>query len=246
MRPKLALLHCRAQLLQNVRAPGIIVPALIFPAMFFVFFGMSAATDTFSANLVLASYATYAFLGVVFNQFTGGVVEGRTGTWDEYLRTLPVSYSHRMLGWALSGIVIGLLAFALVVVLALILTDVDAGLSDWLFLSLAVLYGSVTMACFASAVGYWFSPKVAAPVASLIYFGLTYAGAIWTAPESLPGWLQEVSPIIPTRMWAELAWSSIQSAPWQTTHWLGLAGYTVLFGSFAVWGYRRDGHWRRS
>lgn len=244
MSPKLAWLHCKAQLLQGVREPSFVVPLVVFPSLFFLFFGLPVATDRDEANQVLGSYATYAFLAVVFNQFTAGTAQGRLQSWEDYLRTLPVSYSHRMAGWFASGMIIGVLAFLLVVACAVALTPVAAGPGQWMFLSLAVLYGSVPMVFLAAAFGLWLMPKAAMTIATLVYFMLTYAGGIWTSPDELPAWLQSISPFLPTRLWGELAWSSIEAEAWHLANWLGLAGYAVLFGALAVWGYRREIHSR--
>lgn len=240
MNPRLAWLHCRSQLLQGVREPSFVIPILCFPTLFFLFFGVPSASDTDAANRVLASYATYAFLAAVFNQFTSGIAQGRLQSWEDYLRTLPASYSHRMVGWFASGMIVGILAFILLVVCAAIVTPADAGPSQWVFLGIAVLYGSIPMALLAAAFGLWLLPKAAMTIATLVYFSLTYAGGIWTSPDELPGWVQQVSPYLPTRLWGELAWASIEAQPWQFPHWLGLAMYTLLFGLAAVWGYRRE------
>lgn len=244
MNPRLALIHFHSQLRQNVREPGNVVPALLYPTVFFLFFGLPVATGEYSANLTLASYATYAFMGSAFSQFTGGIVHGRGVSWDMYLRTLPASYSHRIVGWTLAGLIVGLLAFAAVALTAVLTTDVDAEPAQWFFLSFAVLYGSVPMGFVAAAFGYWLMPRAAVPLATLFYFSLTYLGGIWTSPDSLPGWAQRISPFLPTRMWAELAWASIEARPWPFLAWSGLAVYTLIFGFLAVWGYRRDTHRR--
>lgn len=240
MKQRLARHHFVAEMRQNIREPSTVVPVLLYPPLFYLFFGLPTVTGEYSANLALASYAIYAFMGSAFTQFTGGVVRGRSASWNMYLRTLPASYSHRLVGWTLAGLVVGLLSFAAVAITAVLTTDVDAGPFQWLFLSFAVLFGSVPMGFAASAFGYWLMPRAAVPLATLVYFSLTYMGGIWTSPDSLPGWLQEVSPYLPTRMWAELAWASIESRAWPLFDLVGLTLYTLIAGFLAVWGYRRD------
>lgn len=240
MNLRLILLHCRMQVLQHVRAPSYIVPALLFPAMFFLYFGVSEVQNGLEANIAFASYSIYAFMGVAFYLFAGGVAEGRRGAWDSYLRTLPASYSYTMSGWALSGLVFGLLAVLLVTIVAVLTTEVGAPPLYWLSLAVALVSGSVPMALMAAAIGYWVTPKAALQIATLVYFTLAYAAGIWTSPESLPTWLQAVSPFLPSRLWGEIAWASVQGQAWQTVHWLGLAAYATLFGMLAVYGYRRE------
>jgi ABC-2 type transport system permease protein len=236
----LIMLHARTDLVQHLREPGYLIQVLVFPTMFYLFFGLPEATYSTTSNMTMASYAVYTFMSVAFIQFAGGIAQGRLQAWDEFVRTLPASYSHRMVGWSLSGLLIGVVALGFVTLAAVLTTDVRLGLVQWVFLAVAVLYGSLTMALIASACGYWLSPVVALPVGTLTYFALTYAGGIWTAPDELPAWLQHVSPFLPSRIWAELAWASVRREAWQAQHWLGLAGYAILGGSLAYWGYRRE------
>src|SRR5688572_3434600 len=126
------------------------VPALIYPTMFFLYFGVPEVRNDIQANLVFASYAAYAFMGVAFNQFTGGVAEGRRQSWVTYLRTLPAHYGHRMAGWALSGLVFGLLSLLSLTVVAVLTVDVGAPALHWLLLAVALVFGSVTVALIAT------------------------------------------------------------------------------------------------
>lgn len=240
MNARLALRHCQMELLHQLREPGYLIQALVFPSMFFLFFGVSSAGDNHAANLVLGSYATYAFLGVIFNQFTGSISASRQQHWDEYLRTLPASYSHRLAGWTLAGMVVGIVSLSFVTLTALMTIEVSFGPEHWLFLGFALLFGSIAVMTIAMAFGYWLPPGVAMPIASLVYLSLTYAGGIWTSPNELPGWVQVISPFLPTRQWAELAWASVQSRPWPLSYVLGLLAYLGIGGIMTTWGYRRQ------
>jgi ABC-2 type transport system permease protein len=133
-----------------------------------------------------------------------------------------------------------LLALLPVIVVAVVTIDVGAPPLHWLSLGVALVCGSVPMALLAAAMSYWAAPKAALQIATLVFFTLTYAGGIWTSPESLPAWLQTISPLLPSRLWGEIAWASVQGQVWQTAHWLGLVAYTMLFGALAVCGHRRE------
>lgn len=244
MNLRLVSLHSKAQVKQHLRAPAYMVSALLSPPLFFLFFGVPEVRNGIEANLTFASYATYVFTGIAFYQFTGGVAEGKQKPWDSYLRVLPANYNYRLAGWVLSGLVFGVLGLALLTTVALLTIDIGAPVLRWIVLGFALLCGSVPMALIAATIGYWASPKSAFPIAAMIYYSLTYAGGIWTSPESLPGWLQEVSPFLPSRLWGELAWASVQGSAWQTVDWGGLVVYTLVFGILAVRGYRRMSNYR--
>ena len=69
---------------------------------------------------------------------------------------------------------------------------------------------------------------------------LAYLGGLWAAPNNLPGWTENISPYLPTRLWGELTWPAVLGETASLTPLLGLAAYAVLFAALAVWGYRRD------
>jgi ABC-2 type transport system permease protein len=90
------------------------------------------------------------------------------------------------------------------------------------------------------AMGYWSSPRAATPLATLAWLLLAYLGGLWATPAELPGWAEEISPYLPTRLWGEVTWAAVQGQATSLGDWLGLLAYAVGFGVLAMWGYRRD------
>jgi ABC-2 type transport system permease protein len=58
-------------------------------------------------------------------------------------------------------------------------------------------------------------------------------------PQYLPGFVQRISPYLPTRQFVDLLWSVIGSHS-AARAMIGLAAYAVVFAVFASLGYRRD------
>ena len=86
---RLALVHARIQVVELVRFPGFSIATLVFPALLFVLFGLPRADD--HPDVLLASYAAFAVLGVGFFQFgVSGAIE-RVTPWQAWLRTLPAT-----------------------------------------------------------------------------------------------------------------------------------------------------------
>lgn len=232
------LAHAKAQTLELLRFPTASVPTLAFPAMFFLFFGVPNAGGR--ANLLMASYAGFAVLGIAFFQFGVGIAAERASPWERFLRTLPVSPQARFGARILSALVFALASAGVVVACALLATSAGLGLSEWLRFAGALLAGSVPFALLGIAIGYWTRPKAALPLANLLYLSLSYAGGLWTTPSHLPRLVADLSPYLPTRQWGNVLWEAVGGAPWRAQHWLSLAGYALAFALLAVWGYRRD------
>lgn len=235
---RLALVHARVQVVELLRFPGFSVATLIFPAIFFVLFGLPRAGD--QANVMLASYAAFAVLGVGFFQFgVGGAIE-RTTPWNAWLRTLPAAAGVRIAARVLAACVFSFAAVALVVVVALATTDASLHAAAWLRLAAALVAGAVPFVVLGLVIAYWASPKSALPVANILYMLLAYAGGLWTGPSGLPHAMRAISPWTPTRQWGDVLWPAVTGAPWSASHWLVLAAYAAGFAALAAWGFRRD------
>jgi ABC-2 type transport system permease protein len=230
--------HVRAQTVELARYPAFAVPTLLFPALFFLLFGLPRAGGR--ASVLTASFAGYAVLSVAFFQFGVGIAGERTRPWELFLRALPVGVGTRLAARAISATVFATASVGVVIAVALATTDVDLGARSWARVGVALLAGSVPFTLLGIALGYWLPPKGALPVANILYLALSYAGGLWTGPTGLPALVTRISGVLPTRIWGDLLWPAALGGPWSLGPWARLTGYAAAFGVLAVWGYRRD------
>ena len=231
--------HFKDQMLQHLRAPGYLIPTLAMPAMFFFLFE-GGVESTVDATFVMASYTMWAILAVAFFQFGVGIASERSTPWESFLRTLPLPPLLRLAARLLAAMVFAVVAGAIVVVVAHLITPVNVAGERWIPLAAALLAGGFTMGFAGIAIGYWFRPKTAQPVATMAWLLLAYLGGLWAAPSQLPGWTENISPYMPTRLWGEVTWPAVLGETASLTDWFGLAAYAAIFAALAVWGYRRD------
>lgn len=235
---KVLTAHTRAITLELVRYPGYVVPTLLFPTMFFLFF--AAPRDDELATLLMVSFAGFAALGVAFFQFGVGIANDRVFPWERYLRTLPVSPYVRLLARVLSACLFAAASAGLVVAAALATTEASLGPDQAAELVLVLLAAIVSFGLLGIALGYLASPKGALPIANLLYLGLSYGGGLWMRPGDLPAFVRKLSPFLPTRQLADALTGVATHHPWQLRPWLALAGFTAAFAVLALTGYRRD------
>ncbi len=237
---RLLLAHWRAALVELIRLPGYLFPTLILPLMLFAFFGIPNASRVETANLLFASFATFAVFGVVFFQFGVGIAQYRESAWEDYLRTLPAGPLPRFGAQILTAMVFAGTSIGLIAIAAVAFADASFTLQAALRLPVAFLAGAIPFGFFGIALGYWVTPRAAIPMANLLYLPLSFVGGLWQPPDRLPRIVAEISQLTPTRHFAELTWAAALDQPWPPASWLWLIGYTGLFAMAALAGYRRD------
>jgi ABC-2 type transport system permease protein len=235
---RLTLLHARAMTLELLRYPAYLVPTLVFPAAFFLFFVAPRAQR--DATAMMATFAGFAAIGVAFFQFGVGIAAERASPWEAYLRTLPAGVGTRLGARVLSAALFASAASATLIVTALATTDAALSPARWGELALVLLGGTAPFALLGIALGYWAPQRGALPIANLLYLGLSYAGGLWIRPRELPDLVASASPYLPTRSLSDALAATATGHAFEPGTWARLAGFAALFGALAVWGYRRD------
>ena len=223
-------MHARAMTVELLRYPAYLVPTLLLPTVFFLFF--VSPGPRVAATARMATFAGFAVIGVAFFQFGVGIAIDRASPWEAYLRTLPVGPPVAARGAPRLGCDLRLRRRGA--------PRRHRGrrrpaprspAARWACLAVALLAGTVPFACLGIALGYWAPPKAALPIANLLYLVLAYAGGLWTRPSTPPARASRASPASsrreptptrssPRRSGCGIAWRS----------WLALAGFTALFG----------------
>ena len=221
-----------------VRYPAYVVPTLVFPSAFFLFFAVPGTEAGSTARM--ATFAGFAAIGVAFFQFGVGIAVERASPWEAYLRTLPVGVSVRLAARVISAAGFALVASGGLLVVAVVTTDASLAAPRWIALGLALVLGTVPFALLGIALGYWVPERAALPVANLLYLGLAYAGGLWISARTLPDAVRPISPFLPTRALADALVATTAGAPVAWRSWLVLVAFGALFAVLAVWGYRRD------
>lgn len=235
--PRLAAAHAWASTLELLRHPGYVVPTLVFPAMFFLFF--AAPAKGVDATVSMCSFAAFAVIGVGFFQFGIAAANDRISPWETYLRTLPVGPGTRFAARVAGAGVFAAASSAIVVLAAVATTPASLDAAGYSELALVLAAALVPFALLGIALGYWATPRGALPLANILYLSLSYLGGLWTGPGTLPHAVEHVSSYLPTRQYGEVLWNAV-AGTFEPARWLVLAAYGVVFAAAAVQGYRRD------
>ncbi len=234
------LAHAHAETVQLLRIPMYALSTLAFPFFGLLLFGHQLVRD--EPERLLAGFAAASVLAISFFQFGVGIAADRLYQWEAYLRTLPAGPATRLFGRVVSALCFSAVAVTIVCVTSVAAYDARPAAWRVAVLAVALLTGAVPFAFLGLAMGYWLPPRAALPVANLLFLPLAVGGFLWARPpDDLSRGADLASQALPTRSWAEVLdpiATGEGTVPW--LHAVALAGWTLVFGALALWGYRRD------
>jgi ABC-2 type transport system permease protein len=238
----------RAELTSMLRNPSSLVPTVLFPVMFWMFFGLPNARQTSSdgfniGTYILTSFAMYSVIQtVLFNLGIFIAVERSTG-WYRFQRTTPIRVYVMFAAKIVSVLLLALFALAVLLIVGAITGGVSLNLESWASLVARVLFGVLPFAALAVFIGYMSrNANAASPIINLIFFPMAFASGLFIPLRTLPEIVQKIAPFLPAYHSGELARVAAgvpsASSPW--THAIWILGFTAAFLALAVWAYRRD------
>ncbi|MGE5085075.1 MAG: ABC transporter permease [Bacillota bacterium] len=237
---RLLKIHSYSQMLEHLRQPMYVLTTLVFPAMFFWFFGVPNATTSEASLLLLGSFSCFAILGVVLFQFAIGIAQEKNTPWSHYLSILPLPSSLRLIPRVLNSLLVATVSVLAVAGVALLCTPLVFSEIPWGRFLGALLCGALPFSLLGAALGYAVNSKSIVPLANLVYLPLSFAGGLWMPPNALPPTIQEISKYLPTRYFGEFTWAALLNRPLQSEHIWGLSSYTVIFLAMAIVYFRKN------
>ena len=236
----------RAEVLQRMRVPGFVITTLIFPTMFFAFFGLPYTSRTGGGvdigAYMMASFGAYAVMSVALIAFGVSISAERGLGWNKLLRAAPMGPLPYFIAKVLMALVLGFGALALLFVFAVVVGHLREPMSFLAALAGLLVIGMIPFVLLGLAIGYLASPSVAAPVANLISLPLSFASGLFVPVRMLPASVQAVAPFLPSYHVAELGWTLLGAGDGggYAAHLAWIAAYSAGFLVLAVVAYRRD------
>lgn len=224
-----ALLIFKMKLFELLRQPSYVVGTMVFPSLFFLFFAQPNAKTPQAANLLMGSFAAYAFLGIIFFQFGVDLANEKSRPWFRYQKSLPISEGSIFFGRILAALVFAFLTELLLIIVINISTEVDISFLSYLKLSLYLCAASLPFAFLAISIGKLCTAKSALPISNMIYLSLSFLGGLWIPPNALPESIQRISEWMPTRYFVETAWHFSVGFDFQWKSLIGLLAWGILF-----------------
>lgn len=243
---RIHLLEIKYEFLKALRIPQYSLPTLLFPVVFYIFFGVMfgqrMAGGTSMATYMIATYGTFGVIGAALFGFGVGVAVERGQGWLEVKRTTPAPVSayfvaKMAMAMLFSAIVVGLL-FATGILMA----DVRMPLGNALALFAILVTGSIAFCAFGLALGFLAGPNSAVPIVNLLYLPMAFLSGLWMPINFLPRGVQDLALWMPPYHLSQLALKTVGASRGEAVslHVGALIVITLLFSTIAYIGYRRD------
>jgi len=198
-------LETRSEFLKTIRVPAFAIPSLIFPLIFYVFFGLlfNQGGNQYPAYL-MATYGVFGVIGPALFSFGVGVAIEKDQGWLALKQASPMPISAYFLARTLTAMAFALFIILSLFILAAVWGGVKLTLAQWTGTLLTLLLGSLPFA----ALGLWLGLKLkgqAAPaIVNLIYLPMAFLSGLWLPINLLPEIIQHIAWIFPAFHLAQL------------------------------------------
>ena len=240
-------LEAKYEFLKMLRMPAYALPAVTFPVMFYMLFGVMfgggrPAGSTTIATYMLATYGAFGVIGSALFGFGVGVAVERGQGWMTLKRATPMP----PLAYFFAKLVNAGM-FAAIIVLLLSLAGVMFGgvrlaPGAWAQLVITLMLGSIPFCALGLALGYFAGPNSSPAIVNLAYLPLSFASGLWIPIEMLPPAIKAAAPWLPPYHLGQLALAAVGAgrggAVW--AHVLALLGFAAIGLGIALIGYRRE------
>lgn len=235
------------ELKKTVRLPAYLLPTLLFPAMFYVLFGISFGKgqsygDVGIATYLLSTYGAFGVIGCALFGFGIACAIERGQGWLLLKQASPMPIQAMFVGKLAVSLVMSAVVVAILAGLGLAFGDVPWEPGTLAALFGILLAGSIAFNAFGLVIGLGAGPNSAPAIANLIYLPMAFASGLWIPMQVLPGFLQKTAPALPAYHLAQLALKPV-GGDMGTAWWIHvayLAVFSVVCFMLAAWFWRRD------
>ncbi|HET6726187.1 MAG TPA: ABC transporter permease [Gammaproteobacteria bacterium] len=213
------------QFLVLLRMPGFALPTLLFPAMFYLFFGV--LFNRGHGAYFLATYGTFGIMGPALFGFGVGVAMEREHGILALKRVFPLP----PLAYFSSKLVMSALFAAMIVtilsIMAAALGGVTIPAASWLSLAGVLIVGTIPFCALGLVIGLSINGQAAAAVVNLIYLPMSFLSGLWIPIQMMPHFLQQFALALPAYHLGQISLAVIGHGDGSsmTVH----VGYLIMF-----------------
>lgn len=232
------LLETRYEFLRLLRTPQFALPTILFPAMFYVLFGvvLNHASHGFDpAAYMLADFAVFGSLSPGLFGFGVVVAMEREQGLLTLKRALPMPPGAYLAAKMLMAMLFAALVVLLLILLAATFGHVRMPAEEWLALLVTCMLGVLPFCAIGLFIGTLVGGQGAPAVVNLVYLPMSILSGLWLPIFLLPHVLQQIAPVWPAYHLGQIALQVIGQPGLGRlgVHVAVLAAWTIVFFALA-------------
>ena len=228
-------LEAKTELLKFVRMKSYSLSTILFPLMFYCFFGlamppMEKGGDSL-ARYLLATYGAFAIMGSTLYAFGVGIAVERGLGWLELKRASPMPIGAYFFAKGVVSMVFGAAVILMLFALGAGFGHVRMAPAQWLLTFGALVVGGLPFCALGLTIGSLAGPNSAPATVNMIYLPMGFLGGLWLPYNFLPKAIQHAAPLLPSYHLGQVA-LAIQHGPARGSiggHAMALAAFTLIF-----------------
>ena len=248
--------QARAEFLSSLRAPDFVIGVVAIPVMMFLMFAPPNARWTLPegtrvSTMMMPGFGAFGILSLVLFAFGVEIAQERGKGWLRLMRATPAPAWAYLGGKLAMSVLYAAVTLAALFAVGAAFAQVRLAPQQWLQVFGVLLAGGVALAPMGFALGFLARPRAASTIGNLVFLPLSFASGFFFPLSSLPEFLRDLAPYLPTYHYGRLIWSAVAPAadiaaytglePVGTAGSVAwLVGTFVAFSLLSVWAYRRD------
>ena len=226
--------EARFEFIRMLRMPMFALPALVFPAMFYLLFGvlMSKGKTEMSAYL-LATYCIFGVMGPGLFGFGVSVALEKDQGWLKWRRAVPALPGAYFVSKMAMAMIFSFIIFIELALLSSTLGGVDLTALQWSQLFVISLLSSLPFCALGLVIGILVNGQAAPAIVNFIYLPMAFLSGLWLPISILPKFLGTIAPIWPSYHAAQIALKVIGNHL-GTLIWIHIT-YLLVFTLSMLW-----------
>ncbi|MDN4503568.1 ABC transporter permease [Alteromonadaceae bacterium BrNp21-10] len=226
---------------KTIRQPGFAIPALLFPVMFYIFFGVIFSQGTNTSSYMLVTYGVFGIVGPALFSFGVGMAVERGQGWMDLKQASPMPPSAQIIARVLVSMLFATIIIVSLFVIAYTLGGVRLALWQWMSLAFIFIAGSLPFCVIGLCLGLVLKANAAPAIVNLIYLPMSFLSGLWFPIDLFPKVMQNLANAFPPYHLAQLGLKIIDKdlgrPAWM--HIASLLAFTLVFLLLTTIAYKR-------
>jgi ABC-2 type transport system permease protein len=194
------------------RTPSFILPTLLFPALFYLLFGVVLAKGRGggdAARYLLATFGVFGIMGSSLFGFGVTVAIERERGFLALKRALPMPPGAYLFAKIAMAMCFAAIISIMLAILASTFGGVSLGPTQWLALFAVNVLGTMPFCALGLLIGTVVGGSAAPAVVNLVYLPMSFLSGLWLPLNLLPDMLGRLAPIWPSYHLGQIALSVV-------------------------------------